>query len=67
VEVFEDAPKGIRSARRAADLLLRAGVEIDLRLTGITESPAKAAALEAEGASVFPSLSMALERVIRDA
>ncbi|HET7010118.1 MAG TPA: hypothetical protein VFI11_05035, partial [Anaerolineales bacterium] len=50
VSVFEDAPKGMRSARAAAEALSRCGVHIKARLLGVTASPVKAAALEAEGA-----------------
>lgn len=64
VAVFEDAPKGLRSARAAAAALTRVGIHIRLDLYGISPSPAKANALQAEGARLFPSLSLALKEAI---
>jgi hypothetical protein len=58
--VFEDAAKGIHSARGASTRLAEIGVEIRLRAYGVTTSPPKAQALEKAGARLFPSLQGAL-------
>jgi hypothetical protein len=63
IYVFEDTAGGMQSARAARELLERHGVKIKLSLFGITDSEAKGHALEAMGATVVSSLSMALDRL----
>jgi len=46
--------------------LAAAGVNVDLRMYGITGSPAKARALESLGARVFDTLAPALQEAIQD-
>jgi hypothetical protein len=66
VAVFEDAPKGMRSAQAAAAALTRTGTNVHLDLYGISPSPTKGKALQAEGARLFPNLSLALKEAIGD-
>lgn len=67
VSVFEDAAKGMRSALAAKEILAACGVRLDLRLYGITRSPAKARVLENIGARVFDTLSPALQEATQNA
>jgi hypothetical protein len=63
IYTFEDTAGGMQSARAARELLERHGVKVELSLLGITDSEAKRHALEAMGATVVPSLSVALDRL----
>lgn len=63
IYAFEDTAGGMQSARAARELLDRHGVEAELSLFGITDSEAKRQALEAMGAAVVSSLSVALDRL----
>jgi phosphoglycolate phosphatase-like HAD superfamily hydrolase len=62
--LFEDAPKGHISARRAAEILRRNGVSIDLAQYGIATSPEKMDALAAIGAQVVPHVRTALDEAL---
>ena len=59
--LFEDAPKGHTSARRAVEILRSNNVSVDLAAYGIATSPDKIAALTAVDARVFPHVGQALE------
>ena len=59
--LFEDAPKGHKSARRAVEILRSNNVSVDLAAYGIATNPDKVAALTAVGARVFPHVRQALE------
>jgi hypothetical protein len=59
--LFEDAPKGHTSARRAVEILRLNDVSVDLAAYGIATSSDKVAALTAVGARVFPHVGQALE------
>ena len=59
--LFEDAPKGHTSARRAVEILRSNGVSVDLAAYGIATSPDKIAALTAVDARVFPHVGQALD------
>jgi hypothetical protein len=59
--VFEDSPAGMHSARKAVELLGRAGVTAALELYGIAEHAEKAGALRRQGAVVFPTVEAALQ------
>jgi phosphoglycolate phosphatase-like HAD superfamily hydrolase len=62
--LFEDAPKGHTSARRAVEILRQQGVTVDLGQYGIATSPDKVAALTAVGARVFPHVRPALDEAL---
>jgi hypothetical protein len=62
--LFEDAPKGHLSVLEATRLLRANGLSTDLAQFGIAASPAKAAALAAVGARVFPHVGGALDVAI---
>ncbi|HTX89641.1 MAG TPA: hypothetical protein VMC09_00370 [Anaerolineales bacterium] len=64
VTVFEDTPGGIRSLQAARAILGRAGIEIDAKYYGIAQKQIKIESLARNGASVYPTLREALERVI---
>lgn len=61
VSVFEDAAKGLESAKAAQKALAKGGIPMDLSLYGVTENSMKARSLEAEGGSVYADLPEALE------
>lgn len=63
VSVFEDAAKGVHSARRAGIALREIGVQIRVHGSGIAASPPKVQALEAIGVRTFPHLGAALSAV----
>ena len=63
VYVFEDSPKGLRSASDACDILGDHGVKVHLVCYGITQSKAQERRLQAVGARVFRSLQDALDNV----
>lgn len=63
IYVFEDTAGGLQSARRAQDTLVKNSVTPELSLYGITDSEPKRQALEAMGATVVPSLSVALDNL----
>lgn len=60
LHVFEDTTGGIRSARRAAELLHRSGVQANVKAWGITTNEEKKTALEGVGAVVYPDINQAL-------
>jgi len=62
--LFEDAPKGHMSARRAAEILRLNGVSVDLAPYGISTSPEKIEALAGVGARVFPHVGFALDEAL---
>jgi hypothetical protein len=62
--LFEDAPKGHTSARRAVEILRQQGVTVDLGQYGIATSPDKVASLAAVGARVFPHVRPALDEAL---
>ncbi len=59
--LFEDAPKGHTSARRAVEILRSNDVSVDLAAYGIATNPDKVAALIAVGARIFPNVGQALD------
>ena len=59
--LFEDAPKGHTSARRAVEILRSNDVSVDLTAYGIATNPDKVAALTSVGARVFPHVGQALD------
>lgn len=63
VHAFEDGVAGLDSARVAQDILGQIGVPMQVRLFGIAENSPKRQSLESVGATVFPTLAAALERV----
>ena len=63
VYVFEDTVPGLDSIRAAKGILEEIGVPIKLSLFGIADSGPKRQALEAAGAVVIPSLSVALNNL----
>jgi phosphoglycolate phosphatase-like HAD superfamily hydrolase len=62
--LFEDAPKGHVSARRATEILRMNGVSIDLAPYGIATSDEKVDALGAVGARVVSHVGTALEEAL---
>jgi hypothetical protein len=62
--LFEDAPKGHLSARRAAEILRINGVSIDLASYGIATSDEKVEALGAVGARVVSHVGTALDEAL---
>jgi hypothetical protein len=63
VYVFEDTVSGLESIRAAQNILGEIGVPIRVNLFGIADSEPKRRALEAAGAIVTPTLSVALDHV----
>ncbi|HSB89841.1 MAG TPA: hypothetical protein VLD63_07450 [Anaerolineales bacterium] len=66
VAVFEDAAKGMRGALAARETLAAIGVDVDLKLYGIAQSPEKSRALESLGARVFDTIQPALREALHD-
>jgi len=62
--LFEDAPKGHRAARSAAQVLRAHGIRIELRLYGIAAGRERAEALRGMGAEVYPDVRTALDAAI---
>lgn len=60
ITVFEDTVAGIISARNAVDVLRKAGIDVEFRAVGIAKDDTKKAALETQGAQVFPDINTAL-------
>ncbi|GIV66131.1 MAG: hypothetical protein KatS3mg047_0524 [Bellilinea sp.] len=65
IHIFEDSPNGLRSVRRASEILNKAGWPVILHLWGITDHPHKKQALEELGARVFSSTSEALKTALK--
>lgn len=63
VFLFEDAPKGLKSALAAREALASHGVRVDLGLCGIATNEEKRRALERVGARAFGSVASALQEV----
>ena len=61
ITVFEDTPAGIRSVKQAGIKLQQAGAEVTIQAFGITNNPAKKAALESEGARIAANVNLALD------
>jgi phosphoglycolate phosphatase-like HAD superfamily hydrolase len=65
VHVFEDTPGGLEAVGRAVEALRGAGQAVDWRAYGIAPAGgAKAAALAARGAPVYPSINEALDAAL---
>jgi hypothetical protein len=62
VTVFEDSSTGVLSTRSAVDLLRKANVDAKFNAIGIATGGEKTNALIALGASVFPSMDLALDQ-----
>lgn len=60
ITIFEDTPVGVISARAAVEHLNEMGIPAVFHARGIARNEDKRAALEALGASVFPSIREAL-------
>jgi hypothetical protein len=60
IHLFEDTPTGVRSLQQAARILSRQAIPVEVTLVGVTDSPDKAAALQALGAQVFADPDRAL-------
>jgi hypothetical protein len=63
VYVFEDTVSGLKSILAAEETLRGFGVAIEISLFGITDREAKRQSLESYGATVCPTLSVALDGV----
>lgn len=63
ISVFEDTPVGVVAIQSAAKILFNAGIDIETRVYGITKEKSKKAALEAQGAQVFPDVNLALSDI----
>lgn len=61
LNVFEDAPGGVRGTLAAAEILTQTGLDVRVSAWGVTTSPEKARALESLGARVFPDLNAAID------
>ena len=60
IHVFEDAGGNIRAVRKAAEMLVNAGVKNEVVAWGISENPEKQGALKEAGASLMPDINQAL-------
>lgn len=60
ITVFEDTPGGLVAVQEASALLNKSGLNIEVQKIGIAENPVKQSALSAQGAAVFPDITMAL-------
>jgi len=60
IYVFEDSVEGLLSARSAQRALRQAGIEVEVALFGISDSPSKRQALSLAGAELFSNLEHAL-------
>ncbi|MGD8850270.1 MAG: hypothetical protein PVF18_11130 [Anaerolineales bacterium] len=60
IDIFEDSTNGLVSALAAGEQLRSSGIEIDLRLHGISDEPSKIAALQNIGATIYKNFDQAL-------
>ena len=60
LHVFEDSPTGMIGGKAAAGLLEAMGIQVEVRLWGVTTHPEKAQALGNQGAVVFPDINQAV-------
>lgn len=58
--IFEDSSSGIQSLQNAAERLARMGIDLQVQIYGISEHPAKIAALQSLGAQVYANIHSAL-------
>jgi phosphoglycolate phosphatase-like HAD superfamily hydrolase len=66
VSIFEDSTGGIKSLLAAGEALDKVGLHIQITSYGITRKQVKAKALQALGASIFPSLREALNLALME-
>jgi len=60
IHLFEDSPNGLKSAKKAAEILRIIGASVKLHCWGIAEHPEKINALEKDGATIRKNINMAL-------
>jgi hypothetical protein len=61
ITVFEDTTSGLFAVQKVADLLNKFDIPVSLQKIGITDDPAKRAALLTQDASVYTDINQALE------
>ena len=66
IQVFEDSPGGLRSAKQACDWMILNGVQTQLKMYGVAVNPDKVAALENEGALVYADVNEAVFSALND-
>jgi phosphoglycolate phosphatase-like HAD superfamily hydrolase len=64
VTAFEDTAGGLQSAKRAAEILAKAGISIEISLCGISGNPSKIEALQAVGGRVYADINAALGPIL---
>jgi hypothetical protein len=64
IHVFEDSPGSVRSVCHAGELLARLGGRVRVHPWGIATNPAKVAALQDAGATIFPDVNQALQKAL---
>lgn len=64
LHIFEDSPAGMRGGSHAAAMLGALGMQVDLRLWGVSDHPEKAAALQAVGARVYADVNQAVQAAL---
>lgn len=57
--VFEDIVNGLRAVKKAGEIFLKMGFDVDTHYYGIAQEPSKAESLETFGAQVFPEINSA--------
>lgn len=62
IHVFEDAGGNIKAVRKAAELLVTAGVQNKVNAWGISENPEKQQALLQAGANLLPDVNQAISQ-----
>lgn len=60
LHVFEDSPSGLSGGKEAARMLSKLGVDVQVKLWGVSPHPEKAEALARVGAQVFADVNQAL-------
>lgn len=64
VHIFEDSPSGIRGVIEASHMLKSLGVQVDLKVWGISDHPEKREALENTGAALFEQVNQAVNAAL---
>ncbi len=60
ITVFEDTPAGLHSVQQAGLMLQQASIRVETKAIGIATERTKIAALESQGAQIFPDINTAL-------
>jgi len=61
--VFEDTPGGMIAVQEAGDLLNSIGLQVKVQKVGVADEGSKQSTLFAQGATVYPNINKALEKL----